>query len=132
MDRKPITVSALNKYLKYRFDNDPNLQDVLLRAEISNFKRHSRGHLYFTLKDEESQIGAVMFFGNAKSLRFEPKEGDKVLVEGYVSVYEPNGTYSVNVSRMTLDGIGDLFLAFEQTKKLLEAQAWFDPSTKRP
>ncbi|HOW38775.1 MAG TPA: exodeoxyribonuclease VII large subunit, partial [Bacillota bacterium] len=132
MERKPITVSALNKYLKYRFDNDANLQNVLLRAEISNFKRHSRGHLYFTLKDEESQIGAVMFFGNAKNLPFEPKEGDKVLVEGYVSVYEPNGTYSVNVARMTLDGVGDLFLAFEQTKKRLEALGWFDPAAKRP
>ena len=132
MERKPITVSALNKYLKYRFDNDANLQNILLRAEISNFKRHSRGHLYFTLKDEESQIGAVMFFANAKSLQFEPKEGDKVLVEGYVSVYEPNGTYSVNVARMTLDGVGDLFLAFEQTKKRLEALGWFDPAAKRP
>jgi len=101
MERKYITVSALNKYLKYRLDNDQNLQNILLKAEISNYKRHSRGHIYFTLKDEESQIAAVMFFNNAKTLLFDPKEGDKVIVEGYVSVYEVAGTYQVYVTKMS-------------------------------
>lgn len=132
LERKPITVSALTRYIKYRLDNDANLQDVLLRAEISNFKRHSRGHFYFTLKDEESQVGAVMFSSAAKSVQFDPKDGDKVLVEGHVTVYEPQGNYQLYVTKMTLDGIGDLFLAYEKLKARLDALGWFDPARKRP
>jgi len=132
MERKAITVTALNKYLKYRLDNDANLQNIFLRAEISNFKPHSRGHFYFTLKDEESQIAAVMFANNAKSVLFEPKNGTKVLVEGYVSIYEVAGTYQLYVTRMTLDGIGDLYLAYEKLKKKLEDLGMFDAAHKRP
>lgn len=132
MERKPITVSALTRYIKYRIDNDVNLQDVLLRAEISNFKRHSRGHFYFTLKDEESQIGAVMFSSAAKTVPFDPKDGDKVLVEGRITVYEPQGNYQLYVAKMTLDGVGDLYLAYEKLKARLESLGWFDPSRKRP
>lgn len=131
MERKTITVSALNRYLKYRLDNDPNLQNILLRAEISNFKRQSRGHFYFTLKDEESQISAVMWASNAKSVLFEPKDGTKVLVEGYVSVYEVSGTYQLYITKMTVDGVGDLFLAYEKLKKQLEEKGMFDPLHKR-
>ena len=87
MERKYLTVTALNRYLKYRFDHDENLQNVLLKAEISNFKRHSRGHLYLTLKDDQSQVSAVMFQTIAKSLNFDPKDGDKVIVEGHISIY---------------------------------------------
>jgi len=132
MEKKTITVTALNRYLKYRFDNDENLKDIRLKAEISNFKRHSRGHLYFSLKDETSQVNAVMFMQAAKGLNFEPKDGSKVVVEGSVSVYEPSGNYQVYVNKMTEDGIGDLYQAFEKLKvKLLEA-GLFEASHKRP
>ena len=80
LEKKLITVTALNRYLKYRFDQDENLKDIRLKAEISNYKRHSRGHLYFSLKDENSSVNAVMFFQNASKLKFEPKEGSKVKV----------------------------------------------------
>ncbi|HOP56637.1 MAG TPA: exodeoxyribonuclease VII large subunit [Bacillota bacterium] len=132
MEKKYITVSALNRYLKYFFDNDKNLQNILLKAEISNFKRHSRGHLYFTLKDDSSQIPAVMFQSNAVSLDFEPKDGSKVVVEGYVSVYEPIGNYQVYVRKMYESGIGDLYQAYENLKKKLSEAGMFDESHKRP
>jgi exodeoxyribonuclease VII large subunit len=131
MERKAITVTALNKYLKFRLDQDANLQNIFLRAEISNFKPHSRGHFYFTLKDEESQIAAVMFANNAKSVLFDPKNGTKVLVEGYVSVYEVAGTYQLYVTKMTLDGIGDLYLAYEKLKKKLEEKGMFAAAHKK-
>lgn len=132
MDQQYLTVTALNKYLKYKFDNDKYLGKLLLKAEISNFKRHSRGHLYFTLKDETSQISAVMFFQDANRLRFTPKDGDSVFVEGRVTVYEAQGSYQVYVNEMTLSGIGDLYLRFEQLKTKLAAQGLFDPARKRP
>lgn len=132
MERKYITVTALNRYLKYRFDNDKNLQDILLKAEISNFKRHSRGHLYFTLKDETSQISAIMFQSNAVKLAFDPKDGSKVIVEGNVSVYEPSGNYQVYVEKMSEDGIGDLYQAFEKLKARLQAEGMFAEERKRP
>jgi len=132
MERSPITVSALNRYLKAKFENDRNLGDILLKAEVSNFKRHSRGHLYFSLKDETSQIAAVMFAGAAAGLSFAPKDGDKVLVEGYVSVYEPSGQYQVYVQKMTDAGKGDLWLEFERLKAKLEAAGLFRADRKRP
>ncbi|MFA6648359.1 MAG: exodeoxyribonuclease VII large subunit, partial [Candidatus Izemoplasmatales bacterium] len=88
MVRQYLTVTALNRYLKFKFDNDQELRGVLLKAEISNFKRHSRGHLYLTLKDDTSQVSAIMFSSSTRGLNFNPKDGDKVIVEGYVSVYE--------------------------------------------
>jgi len=132
MERKYLTVSALNRYLKYKFEHDQNLQDVLIKAEISNFKRHSRGHLYFTLKDESSQISAVMFLGNAQGLKFEPKDGAQVIVEGYVSVYEVAGTYQVYVTHMSDVGIGDLYRTFELLKSKLETEGLFREERKRP
>ena len=132
MERKYLTVTALNRYLKYKFDNDSNLQSILLKAEISNFKHHSRGHLYLTLKDNDSQISAVMFSSNTKSLNFIPKDGDKVIVEGHISVYEPYGSYQVYIKKMDLDGIGDLYLAYEMLKEKLEKMGLFDQSHKRP
>ena len=83
-----LSVSALTKYIKYKFDQDPHLQSVLIKGELSNFKKHSSGHLYFNVKDKESVISAMMFKGNASKLGFEPKEGDEVLIEARVSVYE--------------------------------------------
>jgi len=130
-ERKYLTITALNRYLKYRFDNDDNLQNVLLKAEISNFKHHSRGHLYLTLKDDSSQISAVMFAGETKRLNFEPKDGDKVIIEGHVTVYEPYGTYQVYIHKMDLDGIGDLYLAYEKLKDELNRQGLFHEDHKK-
>lgn len=132
MERKYLTVTALNRYLKYKFDNDTNLQSILLKAEISNFKHHSRGHLYLTLKDDNSQISAVMFATNTSSLNFKPKDGDKVIVEGHISVYEPYGTYQIYIKKMEPDGIGDLYLAYEMLKEKLEKMGLFDKSHKLP
>lgn len=125
MERIYLTVTALNRYLKYRFDQDDNLQKILLKAEISNFKRHSRGHLYLTLKDDKSQVSAIMFASNTKSLNFNPKDGDKVIIEGNVSVYEPYGTYQIYINKMDLDGVGNLYLAYEKLKAKLEEMGMF-------
>ena len=132
MEKKIITVTALNRYLKYRFDQDDNLKDIRLKAEISNYKRHSRGHLYFSLKDESSQVSAVMFSQNAMKLKFEPKEGSKVIVEGYVSIYEATGNYQVYVTAMAEEGLGDLYQAFEKLKIKLNEAGLFDSAHKLP
>lgn len=131
MNNDYITVSQLNKYLKYKFENDKNLVNVYLKGEISNFKAHTRGHLYFTIKDEESRINAVMFAGSAKNLVFSPEDGMKVLVNGRISVYETAGAYQIYVEEMTEDGLGNLHIAFEQLKKKLEAEGLFDPKHKK-
>ena len=115
-----LTVTALTKYIRYKFDNDVHLVSVLLEGEISNFKRHSRGHFYFTLKDQNAQISATMFASEARKVLFEPKDGMKVLVRGSVSVYEPAGTYSINIFEMEEKGIGSLYLAYEKLKKELK------------
>ena len=132
MERKYLTVTALNRYLKYKFDNDINLQKILIKAEISNFKRHSRGHLYLTLKDDNSQVSSIMFNTSTRSLNFNPKDGDKVIVEGHVSIYQPYGTYQIYIKKMDLDGIGDLYLAYEKLKEELEKQGLFKEMHKQP
>lgn len=132
MARQYLTVTALNRYLKYKLDNDSELQSILLKAEISNFKRHSRGHLYLTLKDDQSQISAIMFVSNTRSLNFNPKDGDKVIIEGYISVYEAYGTYQIYIQKMDLDGVGDLYLAYEKLKEDLSKKGYFDESHKKP
>src|SRR5574344_3162617 len=114
MEKRYITVSTLNKYLKNKFDTDPNIQRVCLKGEISNFKGATKGHLYFTLKDEESRINAVMFSSSAGHLEFSPKDGDEVLIDGRISVYVATGTYQVYVNRMVLDGNGDLLKKLEE------------------
>jgi exodeoxyribonuclease VII large subunit len=130
MNRQYLTVTALNRYLKFKFDNDSELQSILLKAEISNFKRHSRGHLYLTLKDDQSQISAIMFVSSTRGLKFNPKDGDKVIVEGYVSVYEAYGTYQIYIQRMDLDGVGDLYLAYEKLKEELLEKGYFSEDHK--
>ena len=130
MVRQYLTVTALNRYLKFKFDNDQELRGVLLKAEISNFKRHSRGHLYLTLKDDTSQVSAIMFSSSTRGLNFNPKDGDKVIVEGYVSVYEAYGTYQIYIQKMDLDGVGDLYLAYERLKEELGKKGYFDESHK--
>ena len=131
MERRYITVTTLNKYLKNKFDTDPNIQTLFLKGEISNFKGHTRGHLYFTLKDEGSRINAVMFSSSASKLSFIPKDGMKVLVVGRVSVYEPNGGYQIYINEMQEDGVGNLYLKFEELKKKLSTEGLFDPMYKK-
>lgn len=112
-----LSVSALTKYIKYKFDQDPHLQSVLIKGELSNFKKHSSGHLYFNVKDKESVISAMMFKGSASKLNFEPKEGDEVLLEARVSVFERRGNYQIYVNKMQLDGIGNLYQKLEALKR---------------
>ncbi|OIJ16028.1 exodeoxyribonuclease VII large subunit [Anaerobacillus arseniciselenatis] len=127
-----FTIATLTKYIKRTFDNDEVLKNIWVKGEISNFKKHSRGHMYFTLKDEHSKIQAVMFAGNNRFLKFIPENGMNVLVRGYVSVYEVNGQYQMYVNAMQPDGIGNLYLAFEQLKKKLETAGYFDERYKKP
>ncbi|MCS4485506.1 exodeoxyribonuclease VII large subunit [Staphylococcus americanisciuri] len=128
---KYLTVSALTKYIKYKFDQDPHLQSVLIKGELSNFKHHSSGHLYFALKDENSVINAMMFKTAANQLDFQPKEGDQVIVEARVSVYERRGSYQIYVNKMQLDGVGNLYQKFEQLKRQLTKEGYFEASHKK-
>ena len=131
MEHNYVSVTQLTKYIKYIVDNDKNLNKVYLKGEISNFKNHTRGHLYFTLKDENTRINAIMFASNASSLKFMPQDGMKVLVTGKISVYEANGGYQIYVSDMIEDGIGNLYIAYEQLKQKLELEGLFDPAKKK-
>lgn len=132
MEPKYIKISDLNRYIKAKFDMDTHLNKVYLKGEISNFKSHTRGHLYFTLKDETSRIAAVMFMGNARSLTFTPEDGMNVLVTGRISVYEANGAYQIYVESMEVDGIGNLYLEYEKLKKQLQSEGLFDIKYKKP
>ncbi|MBW9217991.1 exodeoxyribonuclease VII large subunit [Anoxybacillus sp. ST70] len=127
-----VTVAALTKYIKRKFEVDPHLQDLWIKGEISNFTYHSRGHMYFTLKDEQARIQAVMFAGYNRQLTFKPENGMTVLVRGEISVYEPSGTYQVYVKEMQPDGVGALYLAYEQLKKKLEQEGLFAKEHKKP
>lgn len=131
MQDKYITVSQLTKYIKYKIDNDVHLNEVFIKGEISNFKAHSRGHFYFTLKDESSRINAIMFASSTRNIKFTPQDGMKVLVTGKISVFEANGGYQIYVNDMLEDGVGNLYIAFEQLKKKLELEGLFDPSIKK-
>ena len=132
MHDKYITVTQLTKYIKYKIDNDPHLNEVFLKGEISNFKAHSRGHFYFTLKDEEARINAIMFSSSTKNIKFTPQDGMKVLVTGKISVFEANGGYQIYVNDMLEDGVGNLYIAYEQLKKKLEQEGLFDQRYKKP
>ena len=131
MNDKYLTVSRINHYIKYKFDNDVNLQKVFLKGEISNFKNHTSGHFYFTLKDDTSRINAIMFSFNASKLKFMPEDGMKVLVKGKISVFESTGNYQIYVSDMLEDGVGNLHISFEQLKKKLGDEGLFDPKYKK-
>lgn len=126
-----VTVSALTKYIKRKFDYDPHLRDIYIKGEISNFKQHSSGHMYFTLKDEKSRLSAVMFASQNQGLVFKPENGMKVLVRGEVSVFEQSGNYQVYVREMHPDGVGDLFVAFQQMKERLQAEGLFEKEHKK-
>lgn len=130
-EQQYLSVSALTKYIKRKFDADPHLQNVYIRGEISNFKQHSSGHMYFTLKDEKARLLAVMFATQSRAMKFSPENGMKVLVRGDVTVYEASGQYQLYVKNMVPDGIGDLYLAYEQLKKKLEEKGMFSEQHKK-
>ncbi|MBO5530272.1 MAG: exodeoxyribonuclease VII large subunit [Bacilli bacterium] len=131
MNNNYITVGALTRYIKYKIDNDLNLQEVYIKGEISNFKRHSRGHFYFTIKDEESRISAIMFSSQTSKVAFEPVDGTKVLVKGRISVFEQTGNYQIYVSEMMEDGVGNLYALYEKLKQDLKKEGLFDESHKK-
>lgn len=126
-----ISVTALVRYLKNKLDSDNNLQRVLVSGEISNFHRHGSGHLYFTLKDETSAISCVMFKSSAASLKFEPKTGDKVILQANTSIFETTGQLQLYVLKMNLDGLGDLYAQYEALKQKLEENGIFDEDHKQ-
>ncbi len=131
--RQAITVTALNEYIKGKLENDPLLSRVLVKGEISNFVNHYKtGHFYLSLKDEGGVIRSVMFRMNAAKLRFVPENGMKVICEGRVSSYVKDGQVQLYITDMEPDGIGALYIAFEQLKKKLEAEGLFDPAHKKP
>ena len=132
MQDKYISVTALTRYIKFKIDNDVHLQEVYLKGEISNFKAHTRGHFYFTIKDETSRINAIMFSYNASKIKFTPEDGMKVLVKGKISVFETTGNYQIYVEEMQEDGVGNLYVAFEQLKKKLGDEGLFDAKYKKP
>lgn len=131
MKDKYITVTQLTRYIKFQIDNDKNLNQVFLKGEISNFKAHTRGHFYFTLKDENSRINAIMFSYNTRNVKFMPQDGMKVLVTGKISVFESTGNYQIYVEDMVEDGLGNLHIAFEQLKEKLNKEGLFDDSHKK-
>lgn len=131
MNDKYLTITAITRYLKSIFDKNEHLNNVYLKGEISNFKYHTSGHLYFSIKDETSKINAIMFSSSASKLNFKPIDGMKVLVKGRISVYEATGNYQIYVSEMLEDGLGNLYLEFEKLKKKLEAEGMFKEEHKK-
>lgn len=126
-----ITVSELNKYIKNKVDEDEYLNNVYVKGEISNFKHHYTGHMYFTLKDENSIIKCVMFKSSTATLNFIPKDGMKVFVFGTLSVYEAGGVYQIYCKAMQEDGLGDLYKKYEELKSKLEKEGLFDQTNKK-
>lgn len=129
--QKILTVSELNKYIKNLFSKDLVLSGLWVKGEVSNFKSHYSGHLYFTIKDENSLVRCIMFKGNAAGLKFIPEDGMKVIIKGYLSVFERDGQYQLYAEDMQPDGLGSLHIAFEQLKKKLQAEGLFNQSAKK-
>ena len=132
MAQNVLSITQLNEYIRSRMDADPMLTQVAVRGEISNYKLYPSGHHYFTLKDESSALRCVMFKGNAMRLRFRPENGMKIIAMGKVSVFPRDGAYQLYCTAMAMDGVGDLYAAFEQLKQKLAAQGLFDPAHKKP
>lgn len=126
-----LTVSELNRYIKEIFSRDLVLSNLWIKGEISNYKHHYSGHMYFTLKDEKGLVKCVMFKGQTYGLKFSPENGMKVIARGYVSVFERDGQYQLYIEEMQPDGLGSLHLAFEQLKKKLQVEGLFDKSIKK-
>lgn len=131
MENKILSISQINEYIRGTMDRDPLLTNVFVRGEISNYKLYPSGHHYFTLKDENAALKCVMFKGNAFRLRFRPENGMKVVASGKISVFPRDGAYQLYCTTLTVDGIGDLHIAFEQLKKKLQEQGLFDPAHKK-
>ena len=131
MKIEPITVTFLNKYIKEKVAEDEYLNNVYVKGEISNFKHHYTGHMYFTLKADNSLIKCIMFKSSTATLNFVPKDGAKVLVLGTVSVFERDGIYQIYVKAMQEDGIGDLYKEYEELKNKLEKEGFFDTNHKQ-
>ena len=127
-----ISVTQLNEYVRKMISGDPMLRSIKVRGEISGFKRHVSGHLYFTLKDEGARVQCVMFRQQAIYLNFQPRDGMKVVVTGSASLYTQSGTYQLYAESMTQEGAGELYLQFEALKAKLSAEGLFDPSLKKP
>lgn len=132
MGQQVLTITQLNEYIRSRMDADPLLTQVAVKGEISNYKLYPSGHHYFTLKDEGGALKCVMFKGSALRLRFRPENGMKIIAMGRVTVFPRDGAYQLYCTAMAMDGVGDLYAAFEQLKKKLAAQGLFDPSHKKP
>ena len=126
-----LTVKALTKYIKRKFDADPHLRNVYVKGELSNVKIHSSGHIYFTIKDDQTRMPAVMFAAQARNMKFRPESGMNVLLQGDVNVYEGSGQYQFYAQVMQPDGIGELYIAFEQLKEKLAKEGLFQPSRKK-
>lgn len=131
MSQQILTITQINEYLKGMMDRDPLLSGIAVKGEISNYKVYPSGHHYFTLKDEGGALKAVMFRGNSMRLHFKPENGMKVIAIGSISVYPRDGAYQLYCTNLTLDGIGDLYAAFEQLKSKLTQQGLFDPAHKK-
>lgn len=131
MNDRYLTVTAVTRYLKHKLESDENLRKIYIKGEISNFKAHSSGHFYFSIKDEKSVIKAIMFDSDAKKLGFMPTEGMKVLVCGTINVYEATGSYQIYVKELLEDGVGNLYIAFEKLKKELQKEGLFDQKYKK-
>ncbi len=131
MNNEYLSISDVNNIIKYTIDSNEMLRSVYIKGEVSNLKYHTRGHLYFSLKDEYSKINAVMFNYKSSGLKFDPKDGDAVLIHGKVSVYPTTGSYQIYVDKMEIDGIGNLYVLFEELKKKLANEGLFDSKYKK-
>ena len=132
MAQQVITVTQINEYIRSIMDNDRLLNNVAIKGEISNYKLYPSGHHYFSLKDEGGALRCVMFKGNAMRMKFRPENGMKIIAMGKISVFPRDGAYQLYCTGLVLDGIGDLYAAFEQLKAKLQAQGLFDPAHKKP
>jgi len=131
MNQEYMTISQINNYLKLMFDENPYLKKIYLKGEISNFKHHTSGHLYLTLKDDDSRINAIMFKTAASTLNFIPEDGMNVLVTGRISVYPSGGAYQIYIDKMEQDGLGNLYIEFEKLKKKLQSEGLFEAKYKK-
>ena len=132
MEKQILSVGQINEYIKGRLDNDPGLRNIAIRGELSNYKIYPSGHHYFTIKDNTGAMKCVMFKSSAQRLRFRPENRMQVIAMGSVTVYVRDGVYQLYCTGLVLDGVGDLYAAFEQLKKKLAAQGLFDPAHKKP
>ena len=132
MEKQILSVGQINEYIKGRLDHDPGLRNIAIRGELSNYKIYPSGHHYFTIKDNTGAMKCVMFKSSAQRLRFRPENGMQVIAMGSVTVYVRDGVYQLYCTGLVLDGVGDLYAAFEQLKNKLAAQGLFDPAHKKP